>query len=555
MSKKIRCAIYTRKSTQDGLEQEFNSLDAQRQACEAFVSSQKGMGWVSLKHKYDDGGISGGSMDRPALQKLIEHIKAGKLDLVVVYKVDRLTRSLADFARLVELFNEHDVSFVSVTQQFNTSTSMGRLTLNVLLSFAQFEREVTGERIRDKIAASKKKGMWMGGLVPLGYDLKDRKLIINQDEANTIRTLFKHYQETGTVQSVLTVTREQGLTTKPRIRKDGSTTGGCPFTRGHIYHVLSNPLYAGYVRHKGSLHPGQHEAVIDRATFEGVQNNLKTNAADRKSSRNEAAPNLLTGLVFDDTGDRLCPSHSDKPGKRYRYYISKRLMHGPATSGDGWRVPAKALEDAVVEGMTQSFEDQNWILGILSNTAPSATQLNELSASFKNLALRLRERSVVQAIVKRIELTAQDLNITLDPVAVCKLISWNSTDSDNSALEIKVPLELRRRGVETKLIIAPASTKKTNVDDGMISLIAQAHNWWARLKSQSVESIEALAKTSNMPPSEVTRTLPLAFLAPDIVSTIVDGRQPVGLTTERLKRLRPFPTDWQEQRRVLGFSA
>ncbi len=554
MSKKIRCAIYTRKSTQDGLEQEFNSLDAQRQACEAFISSQRGMGWVCLKHQYDDGGLSGGSMDRPALQKLIEDIKAGKLDLVVVYKVDRLTRSLADFARLVELFDEHDVSFVSVTQQFNTSTSMGRLTLNVLLSFAQFEREVTGERIRDKIAASKKKGMWMGGLVPLGYDLKERKLIINPDEARTVRTLFELYRETGTAQSVLAAANQRSLMTKQRIRKDGSTTGGHTFTRGHLYHLLSNPLYAGHVRHKGKLYEGQHEAIIDRITFEEIQSKLKANAADRKSSRNEAAPNLLTGLVFDETGDRLCPSHSDKPGKRYRYYISKRLMHGPVTPGDGWRIPAKALEGAVIDGMTQSFEDQNWVLNILAKTAPSAKQLTEVSASLVELTLRLRERSVIQTIIKRIELTAQDLNITLDPAGLSKLINWHPADSDSFIIEIKVPLQLRRRGVETKLIIATTSTKKTEVDDGLVALIAQAHNWWGQLKSQSVASIEDLAKASHMPPSEVTRALPLAFLAPDIVSVILEGRQPMELTTERLKRLRPFPTDWHEQRRILGFS-
>ncbi|MEQ8509894.1 MAG: hypothetical protein RIB43_12870 [Rhodospirillaceae bacterium] len=259
--------------------------------------------------------------------------------------------------------------------------------------------------------------------------------------------------------------------------------------------------------------------------------------------------------MFDDTGDRLCPSHSDKPGKRYRYYISKRLMHGPATPGNGWRIPAKALEGAVIDGMTQRFEYQNWVLGVLAKTTPSATQIKEAAAALKELTLRLRDLSVIQVSVKRIELTAQDLSITLDPAGLSKLISCNSIDPDNSALKIKVALELRRRGVETKLISAPVSTKKSDVDDGLVSLIAQAHTWWTQLKSESAASIEDLAKTSQMPPSEVTRVLPLAFLAPDIVSAILEGRQPVDLTTERLKRLRPFPTDWQEQRRVLGFSS
>ena len=334
MTTRIRCAIYTRKSTDDGLEQEFNSLDAQREACEAFITSQRGMGWVALSANYDDGGLSGGTMDRPALRKLLADIETRKVDLVVVYKVDRLTRSLTDFAKIVEVFDGHGVSFVSVTQQFNTTTSMGRLTLNMLLSFAQFEREVTGERIRDKIAASKKKGMWMGGLPPLGYDVEDKKLVVNPAEAETVRTLFRLYLELGTVKKLAEESGRLGLVTKRRKRSGGQETGGQPFTRGHLYQLLTNPIYVGDVAHKGAAYPGQHHGVIERQIFDAVRRQLGGNAAARGAATNAMAPSLLTGLVYDETDDRLCPTHANKKGRRYRYYISKRLMHRTG-SADG----------------------------------------------------------------------------------------------------------------------------------------------------------------------------------------------------------------------------
>ena len=267
--KTFRCAVYTRKSSEEGLEQDFNSLQAQREACEAYIASQKHEGWKALANVYDDGGYSGGSMERPALRQLLADITSGGIDVVVVYKVDRLTRSLADFAKIVEIFDAQGVSFVSVTQQFNTTTSMGRLTLNVLLSFAQFEREVTGERIRDKVAASKKKGMWMGGWIPLGYDLKDRALHINEAEAETVRTIFRLYLELGNVRSVQAELGQRKLTTKRRVATAGRMMGALAFTRGHIYHILSNPLYNGEIRHKGTRHPGQHPAVIDREAWDG----------------------------------------------------------------------------------------------------------------------------------------------------------------------------------------------------------------------------------------------------------------------------------------------
>src|SRR5690242_10487231 len=303
-----RCAIYTRKSSEEGLEQKFNSLAAQREACEAYIRSQQHEGWVLDRHRYDDGGFSGGNLERPALQHLLADIRTGRIDVVVVYKVDRLTRSLADFARLVEIFDAQDVSFVSVTQQFNTTSSMGRLTLNVLLSFAQFEREVTGERIRDKIAASKKKGMWMGGNVPLGYDASECALIINPAEAETIRRIFGLYRELGCVRQVKEEADRLGLRTKSSTTANGTERGGRPFSRGHLYTLLSNPIYTGQIVHKGQLHPGQHPALIDDASWSIVRDQLAASTRDHRQRAKAADPSPLAGLLVDARGERLAPS-------------------------------------------------------------------------------------------------------------------------------------------------------------------------------------------------------------------------------------------------------
>ena len=345
----IRCAIYTRKSSEEGLEQAFNSLDAQREACEAFIISQKHEGWSVLPALYDDGGISGGTMERPALQRLLGEIAAGKVDVVVVYKVDRLTRSLADFAKIVEAFDAKGVSFVSVTQQFNTTSSMGRLTLNVLLSFAQFEREVTGERIRDKIAASKKKGMWMGGQIPLGYDVKDRALVINEAEAVTIRHIFERYAALGSVRALKEELDRDGLVSKCRTDKHGRQSGGKPFSRGALYLLLQNHLYRGEIEHKGSVYPGQHHAIIGDDLWKIVQERIADNRVARATGVNSISPSLLAGLVFDETGDRMTPTHANKKGTRYRYYVSRSLIGGGTDPGKntGRRIAAGDLERIV----------------------------------------------------------------------------------------------------------------------------------------------------------------------------------------------------------------
>ena len=342
---RLRCAIYTRKSSEEGLEQDFNSLDAQREACEAFIASQKREGWTLIGEMYDDGGFSGATMERPAFQRLLSDVSAGKIDVVVVYKVDRLTRSLSDFAKIVDIFDKHAVSFVSVTQQFNTTSSMGRLTLNILLSFAQFEREVTGERIRDKIAASKKKGMWMGGQPSLGYDVKDRRLIVNNAEAETVRHIFRRYTELKSVRELKEDLDAAGIVSKVRTASDGSRYGGQPIARGALYLMLQNRIYRGEIVHKGKSYPGEHEAIVDEALWNNVQAILSENRVDRANRTTGHEPSLLTGILFDAQGGRMSPTHANKKGTRYRYYISRSLLEGSMkTKAEGQQIPAVALE-------------------------------------------------------------------------------------------------------------------------------------------------------------------------------------------------------------------
>ncbi len=345
-----RCAIYTRKSSEDGLEQAFNSLDAQREACLAYITSQRHEGWKALPTHYDDGGFSGGTLNRPSVQQLLADIRGGRVDLVVIYKVDRLTRSLADFAKLVEIFDARGVSFVSITQHFNTTTSIGRLTLNMLLSFAQFEREVTGERIRDKIAASKRRGMWMGGPLPLGYDLRDRKLVVNDAEAETVRHIFRSYRELGSVRLLAQRLHEEGVRSKLHRKADGSTWGGKAQSRGALYLLLQNRLYRGEISHKGAVYPGEHAAIIDATLWDAVQQRLTDHRTNGSHKPKGAMPNVLAGLLHDEAGDRLVASHAVKSGKRYRYYVSSRLITGNRSDApDGLRVPAADMERGVIE--------------------------------------------------------------------------------------------------------------------------------------------------------------------------------------------------------------
>ena len=475
----VRCAIYTRKSTEEGLDQDFNSLDAQREACEAFAKSQKGLGWRIIHKRYDDGGISGGTMNRPALQDLLADIDAAKVDLVIVYKVDRLTRSLMDFAKIIETFDAKEVSFVSVTQQFNTANSMGRLTLNVLLSFAQFEREVTAERIRDKIAASKRKGMWMGGPPPLGYDVVDRKLHINPREAITVRRIFETYLESGSVRGLKEELNRLEIVTKVRVQKNGKRTGGKPFSRGNLYRLLSNPIYIGRVAHKGETFEGQHEGIIDETLWARGKGLLAENATDRLCDSNSAGPFLLTGKIHDEDGQPLYQSQAQKDGKRYCYYISKHLIHAADRTGDGWRLAAKAVEEVVTDVLTTIFRNEGRLNAELGIENPTVSVLTRLSEQARGLLAVLSrgthsdKRRLLQSIVHRVDLYPNAIAVTLDKSAVAEAFEIPEAEI-NGPEPFNIPIRLRRRGVEMKLIIDSPDTKPRDIDPNLCPLLVRA---------------------------------------------------------------------------------
>ena len=565
MSHRLRCAIYTRKSTEEGLDQDFNSLDAQREACEAYIASQAGEGWRPVKTHYDDGAYSGGTMERPALRRLLADIGARKVDTVVVYKVDRLTRSLADFVRIVELFDTRGVSFVSVTQAFNTTSSMGRLTLNMLLSFAQFEREVTGERIRDKIAASKRKGMWMGGVVPLGYDVTDRKLIVNEPEAETIRTLFRLYLRHANVRLVKEDSDRRGLRTKLRRPNNGRRLGGEPFTRGHIYKLLVNPIYMGEIVHKGERHAGAHEAIIDRETWDAVQEQLGRNAVVRHINSNAKAPSLLAGMLFDEDGNRMAPSHASKAGRRYRYYVSKPVTGKSPDAEPGWRLPAPAIEDAVLDGIRSFLCDRLRLTEALHLTG---RRMKGKLAEASGLGNRILEagpvvqRTFLLDVVNRIEIGHDRVSITLRAQGLRAMLSHGEAENEEAKTEkqeqdelrLDLPFRFRRRGVEMKLVITDDRNRPSPPDPKLIAAVAQGRNWFAEIRGDKACSVTELAEQFDIDRTDVGRGIPLSFLAPDIVEAILDGRQPTELTAARLKRVRDLPLSWAEQRQILGFT-
>ena len=408
-----RCAIYTRKSTEDGLEQEFNSLDAQREACAAYVLSQRHEGWVLVPGLYDDGGFSGGTLERPGLRALLEEVRANRIDVIVVYKVDRLTRSLADFAKIVETLDAANASFVSVTQAFNTTTSMGRLTLNVLLSFAQFEREVTGERIRDKIAASKKKGMWMGGVVPLGYDVKDRKLVANEGEAKQVRHMFERYLALGTVVALHEELVARGVVSKLRTSAGGRRTGGIHFTHGALCHLIQNRTYVGEVHHRGQHYPGEHTGIIDPDLFELAQRQHGENRVARKHGRNIIDPSLLTGLLFDSVGRRMTPKHACKGSRRYRYDLSQADL---ARSNEPvLRVPAGEVEQAIVDQLAAALTDPDLLHRLIERCGDEDVPIRQIRSMLESLVSRLlhgskvERRLLLHTLLQRIELHSDRL--------------------------------------------------------------------------------------------------------------------------------------------------
>ena len=552
-----RCAIYTRKSSEEGLEQEFNSLQAQRDACEAYIRSQQHEGWVLARTRYDDGGFSGGKLERPGLQRLLADIRSGRVDIVVVYKVDRLTRSLADFARLVEIFDAQGVSFVSVTQQFNTTSSMGRLTLNVLLSFAQFERDVTGERIRDKIAASKKKGMWMGGNVPLGYDASERRLVINPAEAKTVRCIFDLYRELGSVRRVKEEADRLGLHTKRAARADGAERGGKPFTRGHIYAVLSNPIYTGQIAHKDQLYPGQHPALIDAETWAAVRDRVADNGSDHQRKAKAAEPSLLAGLLVDARGERLTPTHAVKKGRRYRYYVSAALFTEAGTEhAQGWRLAAQQIEDAVIRILMDWLTQPAKLLEPTGEIGIGSDQVRKMLGGAARLAATLRGSSadrakIVRALVGQVIVDEKTIVIKVRRGIV---LGGNAASGESDGtIELPAAIELKQRGVETKLVLPGLAVQNhtSRCDPALIKALARGRAWFGELATGRARSLEELARRDGISRRYIRRLVGLAFLSPWLVEAILKGQQPVELTATRLSEL-DLPLDWTEQHRLLA---
>jgi site-specific DNA recombinase len=527
-AKTIRCAIYTRVSSDSGLEQDFNSLDAQYEASQAYIKSQAHAGWTLIRSRYDDGGFSGGSTERPALQRLLDDIRAKKVDVIVVYKVDRLTRSLADFAKLVELFDAHAVSFVSVTQQFNTTTSMGRLTLNVLLSFAQFEREVTSERIRDKIAASKRKGLWVGGNVPLGYAAVDKKIVVLPDEAEVVRTIFKAYDKLGSLDKVMAALREQGMTTKRKTLKTGRTIGGIPFNRGPLAYLLRNRFYIGEVVYKGEILKGEQEPILDRSLFDRVQEKLSDQRVAKAGLRSGTHA-LLMGLIVDDRGNVMTPTHTVKKGVRYRYYISTPLLHGQAAIvGSVHRVPAVEVEDFVLKALRKHT---------------GTTQDND--------------RDVVRTDIEGVQINSDRVVVTLkggQEGPPNQQAEGNKGQSvQTSVVEIpwvKPPSKKKRE------IILPSSVSRDDIkpiraEDRMKILagIAKGKRWLDEIISGQVKDIDEIAKRERCSVRKVNMTISLAFLAPSLVKAAIEGRLPRGVN---VSRLYDVPPEWHRQYKALG---
>jgi site-specific DNA recombinase len=424
---KLRCAVYTRKSSEEGLEMEFNSLEAQRDSCEAYVASQRAEGWLLVSDRYDDGGFSGGTLDRPALKRLLTDVGAGKVDVVVVYKIDRLSRSLMDFSRLVEVFDKHQVTFVSVTQSFNTTTSMGRLTLNVLLSFAQFEREVIGERIRDKFAASRKRGIWMGGWAPLGYEVRDRKLVVNEVDAKLVRSIFRRFLKTG---SATTLAREL-------IAENVRNKYGKLIDKGILYKMLSNPVYIGVAMHKGVPYPGEHVGIIDRKIWDEVQARFQQSPRKRAASTRAQTPSVLKGIIFDATGVAMSPTHTRKRGRLYRYYISQTVLKQGSGDCPVARVPAAEIEKIVIDQvrillLSPEIIVQTWRIARRSIKGVSESEVRDALRAFDPLWNQLfpaEQSRIIQLLVERVDVLIDRVDIKLRIAGVTSLIGELTNNS------------------------------------------------------------------------------------------------------------------------------
>jgi DNA invertase Pin-like site-specific DNA recombinase len=564
----LRCAVYTRKSSEEGLEQPFNSLDAQREACLAFIASQKHEGWAAISTHYDDGGYSGGHMERPALKRLMDDIAHNKVQVVLVYKVDRMSRCLADFAKIIEILDAHQCSFVSVTQAFNTTTSMGRLTLNVLLSFAQFEREVTGERIRDKIAASKRKGMWMGGRVPLGYDLKDRKLVINPAEAELVRKIFRSYLQAGCVSKLKILLDKKGLKSKVRVDANGNKTGGSLYSRGALYKILQNRIYLGEVVHRDHVYRGEHEAIISRELWTRVEGQLRANLQAERNGSRAVMPSLLVGVLHDERGNRYTPSHTVKNGKRYRYYVSQAVIRTPGgqKQESPVRIPAGELESLVVTRLRAFLQSSREVTNALTTRQDNVRTIRTIVAAARSSSEKLgpaggpNPRMFLRNSVSKVVVHEDEIEIRVGKPALRKsLLGTDSQGSTDNAitgtLALGVKTQLKRCGGQARLIVYTdtSAASAPSPAQPLVRAVARAHDWYGRIVRGELTGARSIARLKGMDERYVSRILQCAFIAPDIVESILEGRQPVRLNLEKFW-IAP-PLDWAAQHERLGFPA
>ena len=552
--RKLRCAVYTRKSSEEGLEQEFNILHAQREACEAYIASQRSEGWVLVRDQYDDGGISGGTLERPGLKRLLEDIEDGLVDVVVVYKIDRLSRSLADFAKLVEVFDRNGVTFVSVTQSFNTTTSMGRLTLNILLSFAQFEREVTAERIRDKVAASRKKGMWMGGVPPYGYRVENRKLVVDEEAAAHVRWIFARFLEIGSCTELAREVAKRGIRT-PR---------GNRIDKKYIYRMLNNRAYIGEAVHKGESYPGEHDAIIDRETWDRVHAILQESPRKRAARTRAETPALLKGLLFGPDGAAFSPTHTRKGDRLYRYYVSQTVLKHGAGSCPVGRVPAGEIEAAVIDQLRAVFRQPEIVAGTWKaarahdddiTEADARAALQQLDPLWDEL-FPAEQARIVALLVERVDIGMDGLE---RPAARGRAWRPRARDAGRryrgrsmtrgapipDTVTLHVPFRVVKRGGRKEMQMPDGAVQPRRTENTLIKALARAFRWKRMLESGEYATIAELADREGIALSYMTRVLRLTLLAPDIVEAILDGRQRPEVTLARM--LEPFSMGWIEQ--------
>ena len=542
----LRCAVYTRVSTDSGLEQDFNSLDNQREASDAYIKSQAHEEWKLVRERYDDGGFSGGSMERPALQKLLDDVQARRIDVIVVYKVDRLTRSLADFAKLVELFDAHGVSFISVTQAFNTTTSMGRLTLNMLLSFAQCEREITGERIRDKVAASKRKGIWMGGAVPLGYRVEGRALHVVENEAEFVRALYRRYLELGSVVRLKTALDAENVRSPVRMSRSGRTTGGVLISRGHLYWILSNPIYVRRLRHKGQTYDGLHPGIVDVEIWERVQQRLASQTQTRRVSQRDDH-SFLVGKLYDDRGNRMGASHASKGGRRWRYYASRAALSGHRKeAGSVVRIPAPEIENSIANAVGAHLAARaNAIDGCHIDRGGGRCDYAIAQHESGRMRRCLPSENDVRNAIDCATVSATRIEIVLSESIVVEgqdrvlTLPWTRASSRRRC-------EIIQSVGETQ---GPLRAMRTKARDGFIRALRDARRWLDELLIDPAQTIESLAMREHKSERSIRMTMSLAFVSPVLAEAALEGRLPRGFS---VKRLTDLPMLWSEQWRAVG---